>query len=208
VAADEQTDALLAREASRKLKLGRTPSRQEAAALKRVLKAGEDKQRWEYYGSVPQRHLREMTGRQPKQHADQQRLYGVPLEGKTVDLGAIIRRYYDLIAQHGDKLLTPEDPLWSGADPKLKDKMLLAQIQERRAKAALADLELQRVQGRTIDLDALQAFFAEAVPLLRGAGERMKRAGHVDSHEMLNEALDALVTLIDRGFPDGSSDTP
>src|SRR5262245_61569320 len=64
-AAARVDQGLIAR-AYKKLTNQQELSRQERAALKRFEKDKEQRLRWQYYSSIPQKHWRQMSGRQTK----------------------------------------------------------------------------------------------------------------------------------------------
>ncbi len=88
----------------------------EQAALKRHEKGREEALRWQYYRSIPQKHWREMSGRQAKVLNEQALLYGLPFGTASISLPDVVRRLHDLLATHGRQLLADEsDPLLGGA---------------------------------------------------------------------------------------------
>src|SRR6478672_11158033 len=96
--AADKLDKDLAAGAFKKLQAGQTPSAQEQAALKRYEKQREDKLRWQYYASIPQKHWREMSGRQAKVINEQADRYGIPFGGSTIDLKQVVHALHDFLA--------------------------------------------------------------------------------------------------------------
>lgn len=207
--ADDKIDAFLAAEALRKRRAGVALSRQEAAALRRVERATEEAKRWQFYATVPSKHLKAMVGRQANQLQNLQRDFGIPIAGRTVDIGPVLKALVDLLLDNSRRLRETvcDDPLLEGAAQTLKDEYVRQQIMEKKEVAIIRREERRRIQRRTIDVDQLRTFFAEAVPLLHDAAEGMKRDGQTEAHERLNQTLDVLQLLIDRMF-DGNNDAP
>src|SRR4051812_12065715 len=76
--ASEIVDGRMAAIAIAKSRAGESPTAAERAALGRFQRAEEERQRWEYYRTIPQVHYSQMSGRQPKILAEQQERYGIP----------------------------------------------------------------------------------------------------------------------------------
>lgn len=170
-------DRALAAEALRKRQAGLRPSSQESAALRRVQKASDEASRWEHYRTIPQKHWRQMSGRQAKVINEQAALYGIPFDGATIDLPAVVRKLHDLLAEHGRKILAAEDP---EGDPDTDLK---------RIKAVRQKFAHQRDLGEWIareDVHAGMAIFAEAI---RRASERLQREHGPDAGRTLEEAF-------------------
>src|SRR5882757_5158864 len=73
-------------------------SRREREVLKRHEKEQEEKRRWQYYRSIPQKHWREMSGRQAKVLIEQDQRYGIAFGGPSVDLPKVVRQLHDFLA--------------------------------------------------------------------------------------------------------------
>src|SRR5689334_8401659 len=140
--ATEQVDRELAQRAIKKISTGQTPTVQEQASLKRYEKDREEKLRWQYYGSIPQRHWREMSGRQTKVINEQAVRYSLPLGGPTINLPALARAFHDFLADNALKLAKEEDALMTAgpASPALERYR-----EERAALARLDRLEREHV---------------------------------------------------------------
>src|SRR5687768_5180476 len=86
----------------------------ERAALKRHEKAAEERLRWKHYVSIPQKHWRQMSGRQTKVLNEQALRYGLPLGGPVINLPDLARSLHDFLAENALKLARDEDALLSG----------------------------------------------------------------------------------------------
>jgi hypothetical protein len=65
-AAASSVEQKFVRDVYRKISLGQELTAREQAALKKHEKQREEQLRWKYYGSIPQKHWRQMSGRQTK----------------------------------------------------------------------------------------------------------------------------------------------
>jgi hypothetical protein len=77
----EQFDQQLALSGLQKRRLKQKLTREEAAALKKMLRDKEERERFEHYRTVPQKHYVQMSGRQAKTLKEQDALYGIPFGG-------------------------------------------------------------------------------------------------------------------------------
>src|SRR4051794_16794039 len=89
-------------------------SRDERAALKRHEKEKEEKLRWQYYRNIPQKHWREMSGRQTKVINEQADRYGLPFGGPFIDLPKLARGFHDFLADNALKLAKDDEILDAG----------------------------------------------------------------------------------------------
>src|ERR1043165_6628317 len=79
--AETRADRQLLASALRKMTAKEELSRDEQAALRRYEKKKEERLRWEYYASIPQKHWRQMSGRQTKVINEQASRYNLPFGG-------------------------------------------------------------------------------------------------------------------------------
>jgi len=94
------SDRNLAAVALTKRRAGEKPTGNELAALKRVEKAHEEEKRWEYYATIPQKHWREMSGKQTRQLKAQAELHGIPFGGATISLPDVVKSLHEFLAKH------------------------------------------------------------------------------------------------------------
>lgn len=188
----QQLDRELASRAYRKVMAGETPTAQEQAALKRFEKEQEEARRWQYYESIPQKHWRQMSGRQTKVLHDQAERYGIPFGGRTIHLPKVIRAIHDFLATNARRLLTEEDELLysSSSSPALE------RYREERAKLARLD-RLER-EGTLIPQDEVRQGLSQIVHILRMAAETLRSQCGPEALEILNDALDAATETISR----------
>ena len=90
-------------------------TRPEREALRRHEKEKEERLRWQFYKCIPQKHWRQMSGRQAKVLIEQADRYNLPFGGATVDLPAVVRALHDFLADNALKLArVDDDPLLTG----------------------------------------------------------------------------------------------
>src|SRR5688500_9477443 len=104
-------DKELAAKAYRKVMTGEQPTSQERAALRRYEHEQEETRRWQYYESIPQKHWRQMSGRQTKVLNEQAERYGIPFGGRTIHLPNVVRALHEFLARNARRLGTEEDDL-------------------------------------------------------------------------------------------------
>ena len=104
---DDDDDAIL-RSAISKEEAGEPLTREEDSVLRRAKRELEERTRWEYYATIPQKHWRQMSGRQAKVLQEQAVRYGIPFGGATVDLSAVVRLLHDFLRDNGRKLVKAE----------------------------------------------------------------------------------------------------
>jgi hypothetical protein len=169
-------------------------TREERAALARHEKAKEEKLRWQYYRSIPQKHWRAMSGRQTKVLNEQATRYGLPLGGATIDLPTLARAVHDFLADNARKLAREDDALLKGggASPALE--------RYREERAALARLDRLQRERELVPRQEVRVALGQIAAILRGAGETLGRQFGAAAAEVLHEALDDARKEIDRSF--------
>lgn len=178
----EKLERETAAAAYRKVMAGETLSRAEQAALRRFEKDKEETLRWQYYRSIPQKHWREMSGRQTKVLQEQAERYGIPFSGRTIDLPAVVRALHDFFRKFAQKLAEPDDALMSGESSPALERYR----EERAALARLDRLERERV---LVDRQEIRELFSRIASLLRTAGDSLQKHYGPGALEILNEAL-------------------
>ncbi len=196
-----KTDRRLVAAALEKHRTGGKPSAAEKRALKGFRKAEEERLRWEYYKSIPKKDYLKLSNRHGKVVLDQGRRYGLPLEGRTLDLGKVLTAFHDLLARNKHLLAAgAEDPLLAGASQSLKDAYVREQIREKASKARLAELDVAGREKRTIYLEPAHEFFGVIAARLRQCGEQLQKLHGPDAHRLLDEALDDIDAQLDPFF--------
>jgi len=197
--AASRVDAPLVASAMRKLAMQQQDqlTREERSALKRHEKAREEKLRWQYYRAIPQKHWREMSGRQTKVINEQADRYGLPFGGPTVDLPKFVRAFHNFLAENALKLAKEDDPLLAGAggsSPALEDY--------RRERAMLARLERLEREKVLLPRGEVREAMGRIAAIVRGAGDTLQRQFGPAAVEILYEALSDAQREISRSFGD------
>src|SRR5678809_527616 len=108
-----RVDKDLVQSAYRKLMNRQELTREERAALKRHEKEKDERLRREHYASIPQKHWKQMSGRQTKVINEQADRYGLPFGGPFINLPKFVRAFHDFLAANAVKLARDDeaDPL-------------------------------------------------------------------------------------------------
>lgn len=187
-------DKTLAATAYKKLMAGQALSASEQAALRRYEKSKEESLRWAYYREIPQKHWREMSGRQTKVLNEQAALYGIPFGGPRINLPAVVKGLHDFLAANARKLAAEDDELLA-ANP-----ASLALEEYRRERAHLARLERQERDRTLLPRDAMRVYLLRVALIVRNLGEALAREFGPIAATMLDEALEEAQREIDRSF--------
>jgi hypothetical protein len=146
--ADQQAAAEAYAKMARREKL----SSREASALKRFEKDREEQLRWQFYAAIPQKHWRQMSGRQTKVINEQAARYGLPFGGPTINLPELARAIHNFLAANAQKLAA-DDELLTGASS-------LALERYREERAALARLDRLQREGQLLPRDQVREALA------------------------------------------------
>ena len=189
-----RVDKDLVTRAYRKVMDNQELTKPERAALKRHEKDKEERLRWGYYAGIPQKHWRQMSGRQTKVLNEQAARYGIPFGGATINLPAVVRALHDFLAENAVKLARDEDPLLQGgpASPALE--------RYREERAILARLDRMEREGLLLPRDTVRQAMCRIAAILRGAGDALQRQCGAAAMEILYEALDDAQREMDRSF--------
>ena len=182
VAATSIDGPVLAR-AYRKVMDGKELTRSERETLKRHEKQKEEKLRWQYYRAIPQKHWRQMSGRQTKVINDQATRYSIPFGGASIDLPNVVKALHDFLAENAQRLAREDDGmLLGGSSPALE------RYREERAK--LARLDRMERQSRLLPRDQVREALGRIAGILRDAGDTLLRQFGNSAAEVMLEALD------------------
>lgn len=176
-------------------------TRAERAAVKRHEK--EERLRWQFYHAIPQKHWRQMSGRQTKVINEQADRHGIPFGGATVSLPAVVRALHDFLADNKYKLSRDDDVLMTGSPSPALERY-------REERAALARLDRLEREGELLPRDSVRQSLAKTAAILRIAGETLQRQYGPEAAEVLNDAIDDAESEVNRFFsrfePDGEAD--
>jgi hypothetical protein len=177
---DQQLHALAAAAAKKKL-AGQKLSREEERALSRVQQEKDDQLRTLHYRTIPKKDWVAWSGRQHKILAEQERLYGLPLGGKTIDLPAVVRWLHNLLAEKGRRLTDTA----SGEDVSKR-----AIDAKREIETEIARRELAELDGNLVSREATRQMWTLAVVTrLRQLGDTLHRAYGPEALDLVNDAL-------------------
>ena len=186
-------DQQLVARAYRKVMDKQELSKQESAALKRHEKEKEERLRRQFYAAIPQKHWREMSGRQTKVIHEQAARYNIPFGGATVNLPAVVRALHDFLADNATKLAREDDPLMQGSGSPALERY-------REERAAIARLDRLEREGGLLPRDEMREALGRIAAILRGAGDTLQRQFGPAAVEILYEALGDAEREIDRSL--------
>ena len=197
LAGAQGVDREIVSRAYRKVMAKEDLTRQEQAALKRHEKAQEEKRRWQYYRTIPQKHWREMSGRQTKVINEQAVRYGLPFGGPVVELPAVVRAWHDFLAENAVKLAKdePDEMLQAPSSPALE--------RYREERAAIARLDRLERERQLMPRDQAREALGRIASIIRAAGDSLQRQFGAAAGEILYEALDDAQREIDHTFAGG-----
>ncbi len=174
-------------------------SREEETALKHHEKEKEERLRWQYYDSIPQKHWRAMSGRQAKVLIEQASRYGIPFGAATVSLPKVIRALHDFLADNKHKLARDDDDMLNGpASPALE--------RYREERALMARLQRLEREGELLPRDLVRQSLSKTATLIRTAGESLQRQYGDGAAELLYEAISDAESEIERFFSERHSE--
>jgi hypothetical protein len=186
-------DADVVKRAYRKVMEGQELTKEEHRTLKRHEAEKEERLRWKYYQSIPQKHWRQMSGPQTKVINEQADRYGIPFGGPTINLSSVVRALHDFLADNATKLSRDDDPLMQGSGSPALERY-------REERAAIARLDRLERESRLIPRDDVRESLGRIAAILRGAGDALQREFGPAAVEVLYEALDDAEREIDRTF--------
>ncbi|MCC7336839.1 MAG: hypothetical protein IT422_17250 [Pirellulaceae bacterium] len=174
-------------------------SREEDAAVKQFEKGKEERLRWQYYDSIPQKHWRAMSGRQAKVLIEQASRYGIPFGGAMVSLPKVVLALHDFLAENKHKLARDDDDMLNGpASPALE--------RYREERALLARLQRLERETELLPRDLVRQSLAKTATLIRTAGESLQRQYRDGAAELLYEAIADAEAEIERFFAERHTD--
>jgi hypothetical protein len=192
-----RADQQAAAQAYAKVARGEKLTSREAAALKRFEKDREEQLRWQYYGSIPQKHWRQMSGRQTKVLNEQAARYGLPFGGPTINLPQLARALHDFLAANAQKLAADDELLTGASSPALE--------RYREERAALARLDRLEREGELLPRDQVRDALGRIAGIVRAAGDSLARQFGNEALELLVEAVDDAEAEIERIFGDADA---
>lgn len=189
----DQLERELAGRAYRKVVAGEKLTAQERSALRRYEKQQEEERRWQYYESIPQKHWREMSGRQTKVLHEQAERYGIPFGEKKINLPAVVRALHNFLAENHRRLADNDELM----NPAVASPALERYREER---ALMARLDRLERENTLIDRVQMHNALIRIAAIIRAAGSSLQRQFGPEAAGILNEALDDAERGIDKLF--------
>ena len=191
--AASQVDADLVKSAYRKVMNGEEMTNEERRALKRHEAEKEERLRWKYYDTIPQKHWREMSGRQTKVLNEQAARYGIPFGGAAISLPNVVKALHDFLADNAQKLARDDDPDMQGSGSPALERY-------REERAAMARLDRLAREGELLPRDEVREALGRIASIIRSVGDMLQRQHGNAALEILTEALDDAQRELDRCF--------
>jgi hypothetical protein len=201
VASLSSIDQRSAAEAYGKLSRGQQLTSREKTALKKFEREREEQLRWKYYRSIPQKHWRQMSGRQAKVLNEQAERYGLPIGEAVIDLPKVVRSLHDFLAANAVKLAAADDALMLGSGSPALERY-------REERAALARLDRLQREGQLLPRDQVRDGLGRIAATIRAAGDALARQFGNEALELLVEALDDAQAEIGKIFGDADAECP
>lgn len=179
---------------------GQTPTVREETCLRRVQRHKDEEAALEAYSAVPKGMWCRWAGRQSKVVNEQAFRYGLPLNGRTIDLSDLALAFHDFLARNSRKLAAPDsdDPMLGGGTSPALERYRLANAQK-------AELDLEERAGELVQRARVRDTLLEFAAILRGAGETLGRLHGPEALDILDEAIGDCEALVTRAFG-GSAD--
>jgi hypothetical protein len=193
-------DRKLAGEAYKKVLEGKELTSRERTLVKRLEKEKEERLRWQYYASIPQKHWRQMSGRQTKVINEQAARYGIPFGGALINLPAVVRALHDFLAENATKLAHDDDELLHGTNSPALERY-------RDERAMLARLDRLEREGCLVPRDKVREALGRMATMLREAGDTLQREFGMAALDIFLEALDDVERELERSFGEQCDDS-
>ena len=160
-----------------------TLSRRDCAALRRCLAWNDE--------TIPRHQYSRLSGRDARVLCALAERYGLPVDGETVDLAAVLDWFHSFLAENGRKLLavSGDDPMTGPTSPALEkwreEKYLLARITRLEKEAELLPREM------------LHTTLSTLASILRKGVESIRKHFGSEAAEVFSEILDDCEREID-----------
>jgi hypothetical protein len=191
--AASRVDADLVARAYRKVMNKEELTNEERRALKRHETEKEEQLRWKYYQTIPQKHWRDMSGRQTKVLNEQALRYGIPFGGATISLPHVVKALHDFLADNAQKLARDDDPLMQGSGSPALERY-------REERATMVRLDRLAREGELLPRDEVREALGRIASIIRSAGDMLERHHGAGALDILTEALDDAQRELDRCF--------
>lgn len=176
-----------------KKRSGQKLKREEQRAIERYQRDEEERARKRHFRQCPKKAYVAMSGRQHKVLDDQAKLYDLPLSGETVDLGAVIKRFHDFLADNTHKLRKDDAAEGDGTEAGERLRNL-------RLKNEKLEEEIATMRKETLPRAKTHDAMANFASILRTAGEQLERRCGPEALTIFNDALDSADRVIEKTF--------
>ena len=179
-----------------RLRNGQRLTTRQSRALSRWQRSWLSAIRESLYAALPTQLWQKSSGCRRQQIDEQGQTYGLPIAGKTINLPALARALHRFIAEHWTSLrAAKDDGVGAPAEPASPELE-----RWRRARADMAELDLEQRRGDLVDRREFQALLLRTAHILRGLGESLQRQYGPDAQGLLDEAIDDVEREVQRHF--------
>lgn len=181
-------DQKLVQAALKKQAGGGTLTKTEQRAIDRFQAEQTEKRGLAFVAAVPKKLYSAWSGRQQKILNDQAALYGVPLEGPTVDLRAVVRWLHEFFARH--KHVLGELAQGDAAEPtSLRAQLDSERVKQLKKKNQLLEDQVAENRRTLVPRAEIHEYLVRLAGLLRSAGERLEKQHGSAAADVLRGAL-------------------
>lgn len=192
--ASEVLDQRLAAAALEKSRKGEKPTGQEAAALRRIEKAREERDRERFYRSVPKRYFLAMAGRQANSVNVMGRTWNMPVFERSVDLYEFVAWIFNFLAEHKHELKSIREGGHPGNPSQVED------TRYKRERRRLLRFRRQQQEGNLLSRAEVHEGLAAIAAIYRRAGERLRKKFGDEAYQIIDEGWDNAQRMIDQKF--------
>lgn len=192
----EEIDNQLVVAALQKKNAGERITGEEREALKRWERKRDEDQRWKNYHKCPQKDFLLMSGRQAKQLRQQAARYGIPWDGRFINLPAFVKWVYDFLSKYARIIaLADAEDLGTQTGSPWQEKLREETYYIRR-------LDRQKREGELVDRHVMHDGLARMAVVFRKVGERLERRHGPEAFAIYEEGLKVMEHEIEQLFPD------
>ncbi len=140
--------------------------------------------------TVPQRIVGQMCGMRQTVHLQRVATrWSFPIDGKTVDLFAVMNRLWSFLTQYGPMLSAVMEDVGEddGDDNALGVRYLRAKTRKTEAEADAAQLRVEERKGTLCQRDFIHDFLSRLANRIRSAGEQAQRNWGEDGFELFHQ---------------------
>ncbi len=169
-----------------KQRAGQKLKREDQRAIAQVKAETDEHNRRQHYAAVRKKDYVRLSGRQHKVLDEQAILYDLPLGDPTIDLGRVLRRFHDILAEHGEQFRAEH------GGPPDTDELL------RQERLRAARLENQEKLHQLLPQPLVHYVHQQMAARLRLAGEQLQKGFGQGALEILLDAITDLEALINQ----------